>query len=115
MSISRDFCNPKQISVPSYVGLGILGLGLTLRIAQYSTNRSLWYDEAMLALNITGRSFIELMKPLSYNHGDPLALLFTEKLAVQALGNHEFILCLIPLVTGIVLDLVRSSARRDLA
>jgi len=114
MSISRDFCNPKQISVPSYLGLGILGLGLTLRIAQYSTNRSLWYDEAMLALNITGRSFIELMKPLSYNQGAPLGFLFIEKLAVQALGNHEFILRLFPLVAGIVSLLVMYKVANNL-
>jgi hypothetical protein len=106
MTISQRFCKRRQSALLFYVGLGILGVGFTLRIAKYATNRSLWIDEAMLALNIVGRSFLELTQPLSYNQGAPIGFLFIEKLAIQALGNHDYILRLFPLVTGLVSLLV---------
>jgi len=53
----------------------IIGLGIILRVAEYLPNRSLWRDEASLALNITNRSLFELLsKPLDYNQGAPLVL-----------------------------------------
>ena len=43
--------------------LGVLGLGLAARLAQYIFNRSLWMDEAYLALNILERDLAGLLQP----------------------------------------------------
>ena len=79
---------------------GLLLLGLALRVRQYLTWRSLWLDEAMLALNIVGRSFAGLLKPLDYEQGAPLGFLLAEKLAASLLGNTELSLRLLPLLAG---------------
>ena len=78
----------------------LLALGLLLRIRQYLTNRSLWVDEAMLALNIVSRSFAELFKPLDYNQGAPIGFLLVEKSLNSILGRNELVLRLFPLLAG---------------
>ncbi|MBD2104795.1 glycosyltransferase family 39 protein [Leptolyngbya sp. FACHB-261] len=84
-------------------------------MVQYASNRSLWADEAVLALNIIDRSFLELLQPLDYDQGAPVGFLMIEKLAVQALGNHEYALRLFPLLTGIAaLFLLYELAKRCL-
>ena len=80
----------------------IIGLGIILRVAEYLPNRSLWRDEASLALNITNRSLLELLsKPLDYNQGAPLGFLLIQKLAVQIFAANEYALRLFPLLCGI--------------
>ena len=79
----------------------IIGFGILVRLVQYLFNRSLWNDEAALALNIVNRSYAELLQPLDYNQGAPLGFLIVEKLAVQLLGNNEYALRLFPLVSSI--------------
>ena len=44
----------------------IIGLGIFLRLFQYLHNRSLWLDEASLALNLIEKTFSELLQPLDY-------------------------------------------------
>lgn len=80
----------------------IVVLGVFLRLRQYLTNRSLWVDEASLALNIINRSFSDLMLPLDYDQGAPLGFLFIQKFFVSILGNQEYVLRLFPLLSGIV-------------
>ena len=80
--------------------LVVLAFGLTLRIAQYVAGRSLWMDEAMLALNIADRSFVELAQPLDYDQGAPVGFLLIQKLILQALGNKDYVLRLFPLLAG---------------
>ena len=81
---------------------GIVGFGITLRIVQYFHNRSLWLDEAMLALNIIDRSFAQLVMPLDYNQGAPIGFLLTEKLFVEIFGRSEYVLRLFPLLCGVI-------------
>lgn len=76
-------------------------LGIAVRMIQYLFNRSLWADEATLALNIGRRSFLELFQPLDYDQGAPIGFLLIEKLAVQLLGDNEYALRLFPLLSGI--------------
>ncbi len=83
------------------IALVIILFGIILRLRQYIANRSLWLDEAMLALNIVSRSFVELTQPLSYNQGAPLGFLFVQKTVVQVFGNRDYILRLFPLMAGI--------------
>ena len=76
--------------------------GTLLRLRQYLTGRSLWADEASLALNIVNRSFGELFKPLDYDQGSPLGFLFAEKIFNLLLGRNEYALRLLPFLAGIL-------------
>jgi hypothetical protein len=79
----------------------VIGFGVLLRLSQYWFDRSLWLDEAYLALNITGRSVSELLKPLDYNQGAPVGFLIVERLLVEAYGGTEYVLRFFPLVSGV--------------
>jgi len=80
----------------------VLILGLGLRLAQYATGRSLWLDEALLALNIIHRPIGGLFRALDYHQGAPLGFLLLEKLATKLAGNGEFALRAFPFVFGIL-------------
>lgn len=87
-----------------YMGIlcvAILLIGAAFRLSQYLANRSLWYDEAMLTLNIINRSFSELAQPLDYDQGAPLGFLLIEKVLTVLLGNTEYALRIFPLICGL--------------
>ena len=77
-------------------------VGAYFRIRQFAAGRSLWLDEAMLALNIVNRSWVGLTQPLDYNQGAPLGFLFVQKLIITLFGNTDFNLRLFPLIAGIL-------------
>ncbi len=79
----------------------IITFGIAIRLIQYLANRSLWADEAVLALNIVNRSYLELLQPLDYDQGAPIGFLMVEKLAVQILGNNEYVLRFFPFICGV--------------
>ncbi|MEK6300743.1 MAG: hypothetical protein AABO41_08490 [Acidobacteriota bacterium] len=81
---------------------GIVAAGGALRLIAYLGNRSLWRDEAALAMNIIERSYSGLLKPLESYQTAPLGFLMLEKTAVLALGSSEYALRLIPLLAGII-------------
>jgi hypothetical protein len=74
--------------------------GLVLRLVQLLANRSLSQDEAMLALNIVDRPFSGLAHRLDFLQGAPIGFLVMEKFVVNALGNNEYSLRLVPFVAG---------------
>jgi hypothetical protein len=80
----------------------VVALGIVLRVRQYLLNRSLWEDEASLAVNLVNRSFGELTQLLDYHQAAPIGFLFIEKLFINLLGNHDYILRLFPLFAGIL-------------
>ena len=82
--------------------LGLLCVGVALRLHLYFVNRSLSVDEAALALNIVNRSFSDLLKPLDINQGAPVAFLLLVKATVAIFGNKDFILRIVPLVSGLL-------------
>jgi hypothetical protein len=82
------------------VALVVLGIGL--RVAQYIANRSLWIDEADVALNLLSRSFGQLTEPLDFGQGAPLGFLFAEEAATRVFGYSEYSLRLFPLMCGTV-------------
>ncbi len=86
-------------ATPALVVVGLVGVALRLRMLLIG--RSFWLDEAMLALNICGRSFGDLLKPLSYDQGAPIGFLFAERAAVLALGPTELALRLFPFLASI--------------
>lgn len=92
-----------HFSKPSWSDLTaalLIGMGLVLRLRQYLSGRSLWLDEAMLALNIVERDFWGLLKPLDYDQGAPLGFLLLEKLTISLLGNGELTLRLPSVIAG---------------
>jgi hypothetical protein len=93
-----------------------VALGAALRLRQYLSRRSLWNDEAALALNVVERSYRELLKPLDIDQGAPLGFLWAQRTAVNLLGNNEYALRLVPLLGGVAaLVLVALLARRLLS
>ncbi len=83
----------------SFVPL-LLFLGLLFRLAHYLANRSLWLDEAALALNILERGYPELLQPLSYNQAAPVLFLLALKLLTSLCGAGESIFRLLPFLAG---------------
>lgn len=93
----------------------ILLAGAALRIIQYLHNRSLWFDEASLALNIVHRDFAQLLQPLDYQQAAPTGFLLLQRLAVELFGPGEYALRLVPLLAGIAaLFVFYAAARRAL-
>ncbi len=88
------FCNNKKLSWL------IITFGVLLYFRGYLFNRSLWIDEARLALNIINRSFSGLLQPLDHNQGSPVAFLIVEKIIVEIFGNSEYALRLFPFICG---------------
>jgi hypothetical protein len=76
-------------------------LGIGLRVTQYARNRSLWYDEAVLALNLVHRPFLQLGLPLDYHQGAPIGFLLLEKAIAKLAGYSEPVLRFLPLAAGI--------------
>jgi len=77
----------------------IILIGAFLAIYQFMFNRSLWIDEASLALNIINKDFLELTKPLDYNQVAPVGFLFIERVSILIFGKNELALRIFPLIS----------------
>lgn len=77
-------------------------VGALARLAAYAQHRSLWYDEAALAVNVVQRGFIALLGPLDFLQTAPPLFLWAERLAILPLGASEWSLRAVPLVAGIL-------------
>src|SRR5262245_19193615 len=62
------------------VALVLLGIGL--RGVALRSDRNLWIDESMLALNLIERSPARLLEPLDWNQGAPVGFLLLVKAAI---------------------------------
>ncbi|WP_346289930.1 glycosyltransferase family 39 protein [Sphaerothrix gracilis] len=80
----------------------LLAIGCLLRLHQYLLDRSLWIDEAFLALNITERTYSELFQPLTYNQATPVGFLVVEKFLTQIFNNGEYALRLLPFLSSLL-------------
>jgi hypothetical protein len=80
----------------------ILLSGIILSVYQFFFNRSLWVDEANLALNIIHRSAFELLKPLDSIQVAPVLFLLMEKLFSLLIPDSEMGLRLFPLLCYLV-------------
>jgi hypothetical protein len=94
-----NFLERRAVLYPAF-GAAIL-LGFALRAIQYAADRSLWFDESMLVLNIMHRSAAGLTRTLDYSQAAPLGFLELEKLATHALGDSELALRVLPFVFGL--------------
>ena len=91
-----------QCNFLQYLSIFLIVFGILIRLVQYLNNRSLWFDEVNLALNIINHSYSELLNTLDYNQAAPPGFLWLEKLVTQLLGDNEYALRLFPFVSGIV-------------
>jgi hypothetical protein len=73
---------------------------VALRVRMMTMGRSLWLDETAIALNICGRGFAGLLKPLDFDQGAPIGFLWIERAIVEALGPGEFALRLFPFLAS---------------
>lgn len=98
--------------------LGLLSVALAagagFRLYHFLLGRSLWLDEAMLALNIASRSAVDLLKPLDYNQLAPVLFLMAEKAVVHWAGVGEHTLRALPMAAGLALPLLVFAVGRRL-
>ncbi|MCB0587253.1 MAG: hypothetical protein KDD06_18275 [Phaeodactylibacter sp.] len=83
--------------------LFFLAAGTILRCWYYLDARSLFLDEANLALNISELPYHGFFAPLGYDQYAPPLFLVCSKGTTWLLGNHEWALRLWPLVGGIAM------------
>lgn len=83
-------------------GLLALLLGVVVRLAEYLSSRSLWADEARLAVNIVEKDYVRLAGRLDENQAAPCGFLFATKWLAASLGSSENVLRLIPFVAGVL-------------
>lgn len=81
--------------------IALVALGTALRVVALLSDRCLWIDEAMLALNLVSRSPGELLQPLDYNQGAPVGFLLLSKAAIGAFGSAEWALRLVPFAASV--------------
>jgi hypothetical protein len=87
---------------PTAAMVALVLLGGGLRAAAMLSDRCLWIDESMLALNLVNRSPAQLLEPLDHNQGAPVGFLLTVKAAITALGASEWSLRLVPFLASLV-------------
>lgn len=63
--------------------------------------KSLWLDEAALALNILDKGYLELFQPLQYAQSAPPLFLLCTKFLTEIFGTGEYVFRLIPLLCSI--------------
>jgi len=92
----------------------VIAVGIILIIYQYYFNRSLWIDEASLALNIINKPYKDLLLPLDYKQVAPIGFLLVEKLFVNIFGANEYALRLFPLLSIIASVFLYAKLSREL-
>lgn len=80
----------------------IIFVGILIRFRQYMFNRSLWLDEASLAMNILKLNYTELFKPLLHGQAAPSLFLLITKLFTDIAGYSEYVLRFFPFLCGII-------------
>jgi hypothetical protein len=79
----------------------VLAFGIVVRILAFAQHRRLELDEAMLALNLTGRSLGGLLHPLSFEQAAPILFLWVSRLDIVLWGVTEQALRALPFVAGL--------------
>lgn len=92
----------KPISFTTILYIIIIALGVLFRVGSYIQDRTLWYDEAMLASGIIQRGFSGLFEPLDYSQSAPIGFLFIVKSFISVLGSSQRVLRLYSFLTGLM-------------
>lgn len=72
--------------------------GICLAVLQFFLNRSLWFDEAALAINFVEKDYSQLFGRLHADQVAPICFLLIEKTATILFGNNEMALRFFPLI-----------------
>ena len=74
--------------------------GIALRLELYIQNRSFWFDESLLSLNVALRSWAGLFHALAFQQTAPPLFLLIQRLCFAAFGATEQALRLAPFIAG---------------
>lgn len=90
---------PARSRTALLVALVLLGTGL--RLIALVSDRCLWIDEAMLALNLVSRTPGQLFDKLDYNQGAPVGFLLAVKGSLAAFGEGAWAFRLVPFLASV--------------
>jgi 4-amino-4-deoxy-L-arabinose transferase-like glycosyltransferase len=82
--------------------MGIVLVGLALRLLFFWLDRSLWLDEALVSLNIVQRDYLGLLDPLEGDQAAPPFSLWLSKLCVMLVGPSEHALRFPALLASVI-------------
>lgn len=91
----------KPISITTILYIIVISMGLLFRLGSFIQDRTLWYDEAMLASGIVQRGFSGLFTPLDYSQSAPIGFLLIVKTFITVLGSSQRVLRLYSFLTGL--------------
>lgn len=77
--------------------------GAAARVALWHGAGELWLDEILLAVNILGRDYAGLLRPLDYAQAAPVGASWLMRIATRLPGSTEESLRLVPLLAGVAL------------
>ncbi|RZL37451.1 MAG: hypothetical protein EOO96_05045 [Pedobacter sp.] len=90
-----------------YLLLLVIVVGIFLRLFHYFSNRSLWLDEGYLVSSLLRLNYHELLNTsLDYQQKAPVGFLLVVKFFLTLLGNNQYGLRIVPLLSGILSILV---------
>lgn len=93
---------PISLNITKVLYIIVIALGILFRIGSYIQDRTLWYDEAMLASGIIQRGFSGLFEPLDYSQSAPLGFLLIVKSFISVLGSSQHVLRLYSFLAGLL-------------
>lgn len=93
-----DFLNRRFVP---FAILGVVALGVFLRIWYYAVGFSFFFNECALVVNLQGRTYAALSQTLDYDQAGPLGFLYLMKALTESLGSNEYMFRLLPLMAGL--------------
>lgn len=82
--------------------VAIMAFGVAVRVAQLFFNQMLTHDEAAVAINVAGRSFMELLQPLSHHQAAPIGFLWAAKICMLLFGESTLAVRIVPVGASIL-------------
>ena len=82
------------------VTLGLVLVGIALRVVQFCIERALWFDEARNSVEILKPDWLRMLPPYALQPTSS-GFLVVERFFVSALGDSEWALRLFPLLAGV--------------
>jgi hypothetical protein len=82
--------------------LGVLAVGVGVRMVRFLEVRPLWIDEVLIALNVLPHGPADFLQPLRYSQISPAGFLLGEWLVTRVAGGGEHALRLLPFIASVV-------------